>query len=295
MASVYRKSTGVYYLAVTFQNSRITRSLGTRCYETAKKVTPQIEKQILSELINGASEKKPQTISFNNLVERYLQYQGHDWAKSTIERNKSLLNKYLVNGLPANKTTKAMTIRVINACNNWGFKHGLINQPIKIEGGSKWESRNRVLSDSELKTLLDEIKDNRFNLFVRFAYYTGARSGEIRSISRENIFSNHIVAYGKSGKRLIKLNNQAQEILDGLDELWDYTKDFVSHKFKKEARRLGIPDIRFHDLRRTFGYNLIRQGRPIYEVSKLLGHSSVTTTERHYAPLLATEIDNFVL
>ncbi len=49
---------------------------------------------------------------------------------------------------------------------------------------------------------------------------------------------------------------------------WDYTKGFVSHKFKKEARRLGIPDIRFHDLRRTFGFNLIRQGRPIYEVSK---------------------------
>ena len=295
MASVYRKSTGVYYLAVTFQNSRITRSLGTHCYETAKKVTPQIEKQILSELISGVNEKKPQNLSFNNLVSKYLKYQGHDWANSTRKRNKELLKKYLVNGFPDNSTTKAMTIRVINACNNWGFKHGLINKPIKIEGGSKWESRSRVLSDSELKTLLDEIKDNRFNLFVRFAYYTGARSGEIRSISRENIFSNHIVAYGKSGKRLIKLNHQAQEILDGLDELWDYTKDFVSHKFKKEARRLGIPDIRFHDLRRTFGYNLIRQGRPIYEVSKLLGHSSVTTTERHYAPLLTTEIDDFVL
>ena len=295
MASVYRKSTGVYYLAVTFQNSRITRSLGTHCYETAKKVTPQIEKQILSELISGVNEKKPQNLSFNNLVSKYLKYQRHDWANSTRKRNKELLKKYLVNGFPDNSTTKAMTIRVINACNNWGFKHGLINKPIKIEGGSKWESRNRVLSDSELKTLLDEIRDNRFNCFVRFAYYTGARSGEIRSISRENIFSNHIVAYGKSGKRLIKLNHQAQEILDGLDELWDYTKDFVSHKFKKEARRLGIPDIRFHDLRRTFGYNLIRQGRPIYEVSKLLGHSSVTTTERHYAPLLATEIDDFVL
>jgi len=295
MASVYRKSTGVYYLAVTFQNSRITRSLGTHCYETAKKVTPQIEKQILSELISGVNEKKPQNLSFNNLVSKYLKYQRHDWANSTRKRNKELLKKYLVNGFPDNSTTKAMTIRVINACNNWGFKHGLINKPIKIEGGSKWESRNRVLSDSELKTLLDEIKDNRFNLFVRFAYYTGARSGEIRSISRENIFSNHIVAYGKSGKRLIKLNHQAQEILDGLDELWDYTKDFVSHKFKKEARRLGIPDIRFHDLRRTFGYNLIKQGRPIYEVSKLLGHSSVTTTERHYAPLLTTEIEDFVL
>ena len=58
---------------------------------------------------------------------------------------------------------------------------------------------------------------------------------------------------------------------------------------------LGMPDIRFHDLRRTFGYNLIRQGRPIYEVSKLLGHSSETTMKHHYAPLIATKIDDFVL
>jgi integrase len=30
-------------------------------------------------------------------------------------------------------------------------------------------------------------------------------------------------------------------------------------------------------------------------VSKLLGHSSVITTERHYAPLLTTEIEDFTL
>ena len=78
MASVYRKSTGIYYLAVTFQNSRITRSLGTRCYETAKRVTPQIEKQILSELISGVSDKKSKEILFNNLVIKYLEYHGHD-------------------------------------------------------------------------------------------------------------------------------------------------------------------------------------------------------------------------
>ena len=77
MASVYRKSTGVYYLAVTFQNSRITRSLGTRCYETAKKVTPQIEKQILSYIISGVSDKKSKELSFNNLVSKYLEYHGH--------------------------------------------------------------------------------------------------------------------------------------------------------------------------------------------------------------------------
>jgi hypothetical protein len=96
------------------------------------------------------------------------------------------------------------------------------------------------------------------------------------------------VVNGKSGNRIIKLNSQAREILNQRDELWSYRRDFVSHKFKKEVRRLGIKNARFHDLRRTFGYNLIKQGRPIYEVSKLLGHSSVTTTERHYAPILTT-------
>jgi len=30
-----------------------------------------------------------------------------------------------------------MTIRVINACNNWGFKRGLISKPMKIEGGEQ--------------------------------------------------------------------------------------------------------------------------------------------------------------
>ena len=274
-------------------NKRITKSLRTKDYSIAKKLKSVTETIILQE-INGFIRTNAK-LDFKELVKRYLKT-NHSWSKATYDLNERILNAQ-INGkpLPVNPTSPAIYIRHINLCWKWGRKNNLIEKTYIIPGDTKGESRSRVLSDSELKTLLNEIRDNRFNLFVRFAYYTGARSGEIRFISRENIFSNHIVAYGKSGKRLIKLNNQAQEIISSLDELWDYSKDFVSHKFKKEARRLGIPDIRFHDLRRTFGYNLIRQGRPIYEVSKLLGHSSVTTTERHYAPLLATEIDDFVL
>ena len=274
-------------------NKRLSVSLRTKDKRIAKQLKPKAELALLSQL--SGTVKPSKNLPFDDIVKRYLKA-DHNWSKRTKELNEYVFCSYQSGKpLPLNPTSRSIFVRTINACWNWGLKQGLITKAFKLEGDTKGESRNRVLSDSELKTILDKIRNNRFNLFVRFAYYTGARSGEIRSISRENIFSNHIVAYGKSGKRLIKLNHQAQEILDGLDELWDYTKDFVSHKFKKEARRLGIPDIRFHDLRRTFGYNLIRQGRPIYEVSKLLGHSSVTTTERHYAPLLATEIDDFVL
>ena len=38
-----------------------------------------------------------------------------------------------------------------------------------------------------------------------------------------------------------------------------------------------------HRLRATFAVDLLTKGVPLEHVSKLLGHKSVTTTERHYA------------
>ncbi len=139
------------------------------------------------------------------------------------------------------------------------------------------------------------ITNKKFNQFVQLAYYTGARSGEIRSLAQENVLDDSIVLKGKTGRRIVKLNNQAKKVIGTQDELWNDTKYYVSHRFKKEVRRLGIKNARFHDLRRTFGLNLIRQGMSIYKVSKLLGHKSVRTTEQHYAPLLTVEIEDFVL
>jgi len=182
----------------------------------------------------------------------------------------------------------------LNACNNWGFKQKLISGHEPIPGGNKYEARTRVFTREELDLMFERITPNHFNLFVQFAYYSGARSGEIRRISKENIFTNYIVVFGKAGRRLVKLNKQAQAILADV-ELWDYTVNYIQLTWSRNREKLGLHNARFHDLRRTFGYNLIKQGRPIYEVSKLLGHSSVTTTERHYAPLMATEIEEFIL
>ena len=269
MATLY-KNRNIWYITVSNGNNRLTRSLRTKDKQVAKQLKPKAELELLSQLTGTVEPSK--NLSFSELVKCYLKA-DHNWSKRTNELNEYVFRSYQSGkSLPPNPTTRAIFVRTINTCWNWGMKQGLITKANKLEGDTQGESRNRVISDSELQILLDGVRDRSFNLFVKFAYYTGARSGEIRSIKRDNIFSNHIVSYGKSGKRLIKLNNQAQEIISSLDELWDYSKDFVSHKFKKEARRLDIPDIRFHDLRRTFGYNLIRQGRPIYEVSKLLGH-----------------------
>ena len=292
MATLY-KNRGIWYITTSIGSKRITRSLRTKDKRIAWKLKPAVELELLSQL--SGVKQTANDVPFDELVKLYLEA-DHNWSKRTKELNDYVFESYQ-SGKPllTNPTSRAIFVRTINACWNWGLKQGLVKKAFKLEGDTIGESRHRVFNEKELQLLFDNAKDEQFNQFIRFAYYTGARSGEIRSLSRDQLKDGYIVVNGKSGLRMVKMNTQAQEIINSLDTLWNYTKSYVSHKFKKEVRRLGIKNARFHDLRRTFGYNLIRQGRPIYEVSKLLGHSSVTTTERHYAPLLTTEIEDFVL
>ena len=292
MASLY-KNRNIWYVSVTIGKDRIARSLRTSDYTIAKKLKPYIESQIILELTG--LRKSTIAIPFSDLVFKFLK------ANTNRSNNTQKLYEYVLRSyindkaLPTNPNTRAIFIRTVNACWNWGLKQGFIDKANKLDYDSRGEPRQRFYNDEELKLMFDEITDTFFNTFVRFAYYTGARSGEIRRLLRENVLDDSIVVAGKTGKRIVKLNTQAKRIIQHQDPLWSYSKDYVSHKFKKEVRKLGIKNARFHDLRRTFGLNLIKQGMSIYKVSKLLGHSSVRTTEQHYAPLLTVEIEDFEL
>ena len=292
MASIYKKR-NIWYLSVAIDSGRATKSLRTTDYKVAKALKPHIETQLIAELTGIG--KTNERLTFPELAERFLKAE-HGWAQSTYELKRHIYSRHAAGyPLPTNPNTRAIHISHINACWNWGFANNLVEKANTIKGDTKGEFRVRTYSTAELKLMFAEITDEDFNAFVHFAYYTGARSGEIRSLSRENVLDESLVVNGKTGRRIVKLNAQAQEIIKHQDPLWSYRKDFVSHKFKQEIRKLGIKNARFHDLRRTFGLNLIKQGMSIYKVSKLLGHSSVRTTEQHYAPLLTVEIEDFIL
>jgi integrase len=56
--------------------------------------------------------------------------------------------------------------------------------------------------------------------------------------------------------------------------------------YKPLLRRLGLPELRFHDLRHCFTSLMISEGVPITVISRMLGHSSVKTTMDTYAHLM---------
>ena len=256
MASIY-KNGKYYYLSVSINGKRISKSLGTKDPILAKELKPTVEKAIILELM-GLEPKRPK-LSFPQLAERFLNENKH-WSKSTYALNESILRLHIDGKpLPSNPTSRSVYVRHINQCWRWGLKHNLVDKSELLSCPKIGEARHRTYTPSELEKMFNFIQPVDFNKFVQLAYYTGARNGEIRSISRDNVLGGSIVVIGKTGRRYVKLNSQAQKLINSQDPLWNYKRDYVTHKFKKEVRRLGIKNARFDDLRRTFGLNLIKQ------------------------------------
>jgi integrase len=60
----------------------------------------------------------------------------------------------------------------------------------------------------------------------------------------------------------------------------------VSRRFKVALKRAGVREVRFHDLRHTFGTRMAAAGVPIRTLQEWMGHAEIKTTliYAHYAP-----------
>ena len=61
----------------------------------------------------------------------------------------------------------------------------------------------------------------------------------------------------------------------------------LMRSFRRVLGEAGLPpDVRFHDLRHTAATHALKAGRPIHEVSKMLGHKDPAMTLRRYSHVL---------
>tara|TARA_B100000575_G_scaffold279910_1_gene268784 strand:- start:328 stop:519 length:192 start_codon:yes stop_codon:yes gene_type:complete len=63
--------------------------------------------------------------------------------------------------------------------------------------------------------MFSSITIKKFNQFIQFLYYAGDRSGEIRSLKQKNVLDDFI----KTGRRILKLNNQTRRVIRAQDAL----------------------------------------------------------------------------
>ena len=291
--NLYRNENGFIYYRKMIDRKRVSLPTHTKEEKVANKLHKALEFQALNNLYNPT--EKIAYYTFRELVEEYLAH-PHEWTKNSRKMTEGALRHFLMKGVPENKNAAIIVKGRVNSCINWGAKRNIRTNVVKFQKIGSSIPRTRVFNDAEMKLILNETTHDDFRKFIHFAYYTGARRSELENLQAWDFQPLYFKVDGKSGRRLVRLNKQARMILSEKEGMWEYSGEYMSKKFKKNLRRLEIKDGRFHDLRRTFGYNLIvKNNIPIYKVSKLLGHSSVLTTERHYAPLLATNVEDFIL
>lgn len=79
---------------------------------------------------------------------------------------------------------------------------------------------------------------------------------------------------------------------------WNHTggqPETAAKNWSGELRQVfveaGLPNGHSHQLRDTAAVEWLQAGIPLEEVSKLLGHASIRTTEKHYAPWVKSRQD----
>jgi integrase len=65
-----------------------------------------------------------------------------------------------------------------------------------------------------------------------------------------------------------------------------YDPSKLRKRFKSALRRAGVREVRFHDLRHTYGTRLASVGTPLRAIQEWMGHSDSRTTQRYadYSP-----------
>ena len=136
-----------------------------------------------------------------------------------------------------------------------------------------------------------ELADIEEKVVVTLLYTLGLRISELASIQKEDISDEWIRVVGKGDKqRDIPLLASTKNLLD------DYLERFNIKKFlfEKDGERLSENSLRYtitkvfkrvgikvtpHQLRHSYATSLLNAGAPIADVSELLGHSSMATTQ----------------
>jgi len=162
-------------------------------------------------------------------------------------------------------------------------------------------ARTRVMTGVEQSRLLAELKpkagesSDNYDLVV-LLLATGARLNEIQQLewSQVDLGEGMVSIYrGKTGTTSqLRLTKAAREVLQARKLMaHDDVLVFPSQKGSKRTctpkaiqnayKRVGMDGFCTHMIRHTVASRLINNGMSLFEVSKVLGHSSISTTTRY--------------
>jgi integrase len=172
-------------------------------------------------------------------------------------------------------------VALLRRISNIAWKElGWIDRPVHFEM-AKEKARTTHLSLAEVEALVAATNHLPTKDAIWLAVCTGWREGEIFSLTQENIRNGVLfIEDTKNGQpRISPIHDRIKEAVERLPFPMGVRSMF--RHFKKAARQIGMPDLRFHDLRHTTASLIINAGGTLKDVQEVLGHKSVATANRY--------------
>ena len=191
-------------------------------------------------------------------------------------------------GLAMRRTPAAVNryLALIKRLGSLAFKWGWIEQPIaqRIELLPGEARRTAYATPQQLRRLM-AAADHRLRDAILLAALTGLRRGELLAATADMIDHGALVlppAITKTNRaRVVPIPAEAMPAARRLPIALGAAN---LHKLWNEARiAAGLPHLRWHDLRRSYGTLLLQSGASLADARDLLGHGDVKTTSIYLA------------
>ena len=155
-----------------------------------------------------------------------------------------------------------------------------------------------VLTQKEIKDLIDNTENIKHKLLIELLYSTGLRLSECINLQYGDLDLNNgtgWVRLGKGAKDRIFIISEIfkKDLLEYIEKTKNGGKGYIfsvngkkmsprgmQHAIKVSAERAGIDKpVHVHTLRHSFATHLLENGVDIRKIQKLLGHSNLQTTQ----------------
>lgn len=147
-------------------------------------------------------------------------------------------------------------------------------------------ARTTFLTMRQVQKLADHASE-QVRAAIWISLFTGCRRGEILALKPEDISRDTITIQAGNTKtlrtRTVPIIPPVRPWLKFIPLLINF--EGLKTGFRRAREAADMPDVTFHDLRRSCGTLLIQKGVELHVVSRLLGHTSTTVTEKVYAHL----------
>ncbi len=215
-------------------------------------------------------------------------------SAGTINKELGFVRRVLI--LAGRKWRYPNGMRYLDEAPLIGLVKGTARKPYPLE----WNEQVRLLA--ELPPHLERIALFDVNTGLRSAELCGLRwSWEIQVPELDSSVFLLPEEMTKNGEeRIVVLNRIAKSVVDsqrGLhpEYVFSYKGDRIvrinNHAWRRARSRAGIPQVRVHDLRHTFGHRLRASGVSFEDRQDLLGHRSRRITTHYSAPDISRLLD----